>query len=310
MPCYNTGKIIFDTLESLEMQSFQDFELICINDGSTDNTLDLLYQYKQNSKLDITIFDQENSGVSKTRNNGIEFCNGEFIVFVDSDDILNKDFLKSLISVQNKTNTDTVYCEYNRDLGVVTNIDWNSKYEVVDSHTAMSHLMHKMGVISFCCYLYKRSIIESERIRFDKNTKHFEDREFNWKYLCNCRSFAYINTPLYGYRNTLLSASNSCVWRTDSLEAVIRIENYLLEKKCSFYKQFKEFMFDRVLWGIAKKYAAGGRKDYFMRLRNEYDVTKCMYSQTKNRSLIVRLLSYSYLISPSLFYIIIKILSR
>ena len=103
VPCYNVASYLDKCLESIFKQTNQDFEVICINDGSTDNTLDILNKYKD----DIIIINQDNLGLSEARNNGINKASGKYLVFVDSDDSIEPKLLENLDRVT-KNNPDLV----------------------------------------------------------------------------------------------------------------------------------------------------------------------------------------------------------
>ena len=87
MPIYNADKFLAKSLDSILNQSFQEYELILLNDGSKDNSSAIAKEYAQRDKR-ITFIDKENEGVSKTRNRGIDICQGKYVMFVDSDDII------------------------------------------------------------------------------------------------------------------------------------------------------------------------------------------------------------------------------
>ena len=87
MPIYNADKFLAKSLDSFLNQSFQEYELILLNDGSKDNSSAIAKEYAQRDKR-ITFIDKENEGVSKTRNRGIDICQGKYVMFVDSDDII------------------------------------------------------------------------------------------------------------------------------------------------------------------------------------------------------------------------------
>lgn len=116
IPCFNCSKYIGETLESLENQVFKNFVVICVNDGSTDNTLDILREWEAKGTLDIKIISQENGGVSKARNEGIKASNTKYIAFCDSDDIYSEFFLSSLYEAIEKNNADAAYCYLTRDV--------------------------------------------------------------------------------------------------------------------------------------------------------------------------------------------------
>ena len=101
IPTYNNGKFLDKCIESILSQTYCEFELLIINDGSTDNTIDILKYYGQKDKR-IKLFNIENNGVSFARNLGISKAKGEYICFIDSDDWVEKDYLSQFVSkIQN-----------------------------------------------------------------------------------------------------------------------------------------------------------------------------------------------------------------
>ncbi len=96
IPVYNTEKYIEKCLESLAEQTMQDFEVIVVNDGSTDNSKKVIKDYMKNSKVDIKYLEKENGGLASARNYGVEHASGKYISFLDSDDYLDKDLYKNL----------------------------------------------------------------------------------------------------------------------------------------------------------------------------------------------------------------------
>lgn len=96
IPCYNVEKYIKECLDSILMQELKEFEIICINDGSTDNTLEILNSYKEKYS-NIKIINQSNKGLSTARNVGMKYAEGKYIYFVDADDFLSNDKALALI---------------------------------------------------------------------------------------------------------------------------------------------------------------------------------------------------------------------
>ena len=157
----------------------------------------------------------------------------------------------------------------------------------------------------FYCYLYQKELLTKFNVRFDENTRHFEDREFNWKYLCHCKKYAWIDAPLYGYRVTPNSATHKKTsWEhaQKSLNAVKRVETYLAENNCAYLETLKSYLYQRVMWAIAKNIALSKDKELFNKLCKEYDVKKCMKRTAKDNNKLVKLASIFYLINPNLFY--------
>ena len=95
LPVYNSEDYLKECLDSLINQTFDDFEVLCINDGSSDNSLAILREYEKTDSR-ITVIDQENQGVAKTRNNGLSLVKGNYVYFMDGDDELDKNAFKKL----------------------------------------------------------------------------------------------------------------------------------------------------------------------------------------------------------------------
>ena len=114
IPVYNSEKYIEKCINSVLEQDYQEFELILINDGSKDGSLKILERYKEKYKEKIVLVNQENCGVSKTRNNAIQIANGEYIMFMDNDDFIDKDYIKTYIEEIEKEDLDVVIGGYRR----------------------------------------------------------------------------------------------------------------------------------------------------------------------------------------------------
>jgi glycosyltransferase involved in cell wall biosynthesis len=111
IPVYNTEQYLKRCLDSIKENTYQYLEIICINDGSTDNSLEILEQYQKDDSRFI-IIDQKNSGVSKARNNGLEKATGDYIAFIDSDDWINPKYFEKLIRCAEENNAELVICHY------------------------------------------------------------------------------------------------------------------------------------------------------------------------------------------------------
>ena len=306
VPCYNCADFIDETLKSLVNQTYKDFEVVCINDGSNDATLKRLRAWKESGRLNISVLDQPNSGVSVARNNGIKAAKGSYLLFLDSDDWYHENFIEFMIKGIEKA--DVSYCRLSRkEEEVVSFYPKGYSATLQDQNEAMHNLLYKMGELSFCNYIYKKKILESQNISFDLNTKFGEDREFNWKYLCHCQSASFIDMPLYWYRENVDSATKSkASWRkTDLLKAVKRIEQYLKQQDCEFSDEFNTYMYARAMWAVAKTFAISGDKKLYKRLISTYSVSKCMKRTARDKNKLVSIASICYLINPLLFYKIV-----
>ena len=130
MPVYNSAKTLSESVESVLSQSFRDFELICKNDGSTDESEEILKNYRQKDDR-IVILKQNNSGAGAARNKGLEASKGKYITFLDSDDLFAENALKKLYDSINTTNADLVRAiAYTKKEETVEKLDWSLDSQV------------------------------------------------------------------------------------------------------------------------------------------------------------------------------------
>ena len=111
MPVYNKEKYLKNSLESVINQTFSDFDLLVINDGSTDHSLDVIQEYAAKDSR-IKCFSQNNQGVSAARNVGLELAHGEWIQFLDGDDLICKNYLMECVPVAKKNNVDILFTDF------------------------------------------------------------------------------------------------------------------------------------------------------------------------------------------------------
>ena len=111
IPCYNVAKYLGQCLDSVLKQTFQDFEVLCVNDGSTDNSLEIAKKYKKEDKR-INIVDIENNGVGNARNVGIKGATGRYITFLDADDYIEHNMYEKIIKKMEETNVELLRCNF------------------------------------------------------------------------------------------------------------------------------------------------------------------------------------------------------
>lgn len=305
IPCYNSEKTIETTLQSLEKQSYSNFEVIIVNDGSKDSTDKIIRSYMSNSRLKFKYKKQENLGVSNARNTGLEYANGKYVVFLDSDDIYHCSFVTILTETLEKLDVDTVFCTYSREI-VMLSIQKNIKNYNVESFNSkqlMECLMYKSVPMGFFTFIYKKSIIDIYNIRFTPKAKYGEDLEFLWKYVSHCKNGAAVNKALYGYYDNPASVVNTVDWgKLDLLDSVTRIEAYLKDINSDFYMTYRSYMYARTMWAVLKTFACAKRKDLFYRLTKELDTKSHMKKLLNTQNLLIRITSVVFVISPQLFY--------
>lgn len=204
IPAYNTADVILATLHSVEKQTYPHYEMIIINDGSTDNTQEILEHY-QTTNQKVIIYHQKNAGVSAARNKGIELAQGEFLSFLDSDDTYSPLFLEQMLQRQQETGATAVYCSYHQ-------IDKQQNTLLIKNSFDEGHILKSFfgGHCYFLipCILIKRSFILEKNIFFEVGQKIAEDEMFLVKLMNNTRFYA-VSVPLFNYFYRTNSAMNA-----------------------------------------------------------------------------------------------------
>ena len=228
IPVFNTGENCLKLLERLINSSYQNVEIICIDDGSKDNSYELLSDFaKQHSQ--VIVKKQKNAGPSAARNAGIELATGQYISFIDSDDYVSQDFLEKLLDAyDDKTLLACTALQYNRVAKGEAHNDFMTRVRARKKHEDIySYVLYLMridgrmyGVIN---KLFRRDIIEKKKIRFDTSLDFAEDTKFvldytaaalpHFKHGCDIK---FIYEPLYIYNygtETSTVAKSSLDWK-------------------------------------------------------------------------------------------------
>lgn len=199
VPTYNRVQDLPKIVNTILQQSYSDFELIIVNDGSKDNTEEVLRGLKSIDSR-IKVVNKSNGGVSSTRNAGIEKALGEFLIFVDDDDTLGKDYIKNLMDVDRRI--DLVIDSYSNqtDNGPICHADF-PEILVKGFEGILDTLFLTMGNCRYSFFpfakRYRLSILKNHNIRFCKDITLGEDRPFVLDYLRHAESMMVINTHSY-----------------------------------------------------------------------------------------------------------------
>lgn len=200
LPCYNASETIKDTLESIWQQEYKNFELIIINDGSTDMSLELIKEFQENVDFTIRIISRENRGFLQSLVEGIEVSNGSFIARVDSDDIWLPYHLSTLMNEFNNDPTCVLIGseavkidKEGNDLGI---------YKVPHEHKEIVKVMHKDNPFIHSSVMFRKKIYEKTNgylIGNDELSKHIADYNL-WFELSKYGRTKNVKQPTIHYR--------------------------------------------------------------------------------------------------------------
>lgn len=202
VPIYNVADYLEEFFISLMNQTFTDFELIVIDDGSTDNSLQIIKKYAHNFK-EFILIEQSNEGVSIARNIGLQRAQKDYVVFLDPDDYLHPNYIKRMLDISLEADSDVVVCKY-KEFGDVLEIDKNDNF-------SSSNIKVRSG--KYCCDEMLKMKIEGylwnkmfKRTRLIENNFSFEAGRYIQDWFPVFKQFYYSNTVsfteevLYYYR--------------------------------------------------------------------------------------------------------------
>lgn len=250
VPVYNAEKYLERCVESILKQTYTTFEIILINDGSTDSSKAICENYsKQDDR--IRIITKNNTGVADTRNIGLSVARGEYIAFVDSDDYIDENMLQRMIEKAVANDSDIVMCGYNIvSNGVIASakMDYDESYanyqQIKDSLLYLYYTDKHVGLYSLCNKLIKKDVYLNEVV-FDISLKRGEDAWFLFQCLKRCNRVDYISETYYYYCQNDVSIMHTLY--EDQYEKWVSMRKRLLDENkdlkfdidyALFYREF------------------------------------------------------------------------
>ncbi len=247
LPVYNVGNYLKECLNSIINQSLKEIEIICINDGSKDNSLEILNEYAAKDER-FVIFSQENQGQGVARNKGVELAKGEYIQFIDPDDWVETDMLETLYNFAKDHYSQVVkfnYTEYNDYSGKYKQQNFARQIQEEYNYNLNETPYYTWRVLKKGClfnmdlhvwsHFYQTEFIKSNKIRFAP-CKHGEDYLFADGAIILADKIDYLDKYLYFYRIRSDSAAhvksdmNFCVFDNIKLLKEFLIENNLFDE--------------------------------------------------------------------------------
>lgn len=194
VPMYNAEHTIKKCIESIISQSYKNTELIVIDDGSTDNSATLVKEYGPI----INYIYQKNSGVSLARNKGIDFATGDYLLFVDSDDCIDKDFVERTVIFAQVNNLDVVVAGHTEENSTIYGGNTKESDEFVAlSNKDVVDKFNEIHVGQAVGKLYKTDVIKNNRIVFPSNMKLAEDFYFVCDVICHTNKIGFVKNTYY-----------------------------------------------------------------------------------------------------------------
>lgn len=309
IPVYKVAAYVAETIKSVINQSEKDFELIVVDDGSPDNSGIIAANLLSSTSLDYKIVRTENRGVSAARNTGLEYCNGEYVIMVDGDDVLADDFLsayRKLIDTYPGSNIySTSFTIFTADK-LIEQPCGREKIMVYDAKKTHVVFFNRSPRFLLPTMLFKSSFLRDYNIRFDEKVKYSEDVQFIW------RTLAYNEKPVIhsvysGYKYILHPGSTMTASGIEKImtwyEGFNKLVNDILDLLSDEIREaFVPRGYFSMLHGITQMSS-------YKEFKEIYDRTDCAQNLRFNSTIVspkVRLVSRLTTLCPYLGYCIMK----
>lgn len=253
VPVYNQEDYLIDCLDSLTSQIYDNIEIICVNDGSTDNSKIILDDYAT-SYSNIKVISKKNSGLAATRNVGLLNSTGDLISFVDGDDYLDYDTIDKAVNAFSKDKSLDIYMF---GTNIVCDSDYPAERLQRDKQFYKlpykgSHQINHEELLSInasvCNKIFRADIIRNNSLKFVEGL-HYEDYAFCWMYYAFCKTVYYDTTTMYNYRRH----SNSIMSNTFNSSSISIIDHFeIFKRTLDFYLQNNINMSNVVICGLFK----------------------------------------------------------
>lgn len=222
MPAYNVEQYIAKSIESVISQTEQDWELIIINDGSTDNTLDVITPFTKQDRR-ISIINQENSGVSVARNHGLRLASGQYISFLDADDIYDRRYIELMVTPLRLGDASVSFCKYKEVDGSQVISESPGAINSLVEGSFIRHILNVKNTHANMAMMHKVEHLRAHDICFLEGCANGEDRMFVLK-SCYFANVAFVPHYLYNY---IFREDSACRAEISYDRFLVKLEGYI-----------------------------------------------------------------------------------
>lgn len=283
IPVYNVENYIKQCLVSIFNQTYRNFELIIVNDGSTDNSEKIINEFCKQYENIIYVY-QDNQGVASARNNALKYITGNFVAFIDPDDYIEENYLEYLYNNINENKSEVAICGYRE----IYDDDIEGKENIINFEKFKKDIFVESEIINLLLQLELNGFLWNKLFRITDNfyssmcfpkNKLFEDYFPVFKCLSNCKKISIIKKPLYNYRKRGSSYLNSKENEVKRMDDFVTITNQILDftKSKKYYNRldlvnFKISCFSTTLDAYFKINKNKGIKNYNDFRFNKYNL--------------------------------------
>ncbi len=273
IPVYNVECYVADTLKSCIFQnvSSEMYEVICVDDGSTDNSLSILKDIagKHNN---IRVFSKENGGVSQARNFGLKEARGEYIWFVDSDDLVAPGGLTAMIDIIDKESPDILWFKMRHFVDRPNYANIRTEFTSCANRADLYKFMLSLGGGGVCCNLYRRNLLSENNVTFKEGMKYSEDVLFHFTALLHAKKCSKTNSTVYFYRQrpgSAMHTSNPEAFAASMRRLVYEYDALLATEQDGYWKSVIIDNRDRAVRALLFSLTRAGEVDKVRKITDE-----------------------------------------
>lgn len=232
IPIYNVEKYLERCIKSIINQTYKNIEILLVNDGSPDNSKEIMEKYKENDKR-IKCFYKKNGGLSDTRNYAINIASGKYICFIDGDDYIENTFVEKLYNKIIEDKTDLAWCNFNL-------VNDDGKYDEIIINDKN---IYDFEMPSACNKLYNVDIFKKNNIYFPVGI-WYEDLATTPRILFSTNKISWVNEGLYNYYFNVKSITNTYSIKVlDSLKALKIVDDFVKENNIQNVDEYLEYLY-------------------------------------------------------------------
>lgn len=307
---YNAEKYLEELLISIQQQLYQDFELILVDDGSTDHSLQIIETFLSNCKLPAQIIRQANAGACVARNKGRVLASGEYIVFVDADDVLSPYYLQQMLDDFENNDVDMVICGFQdfTDSKTIQDSPYHKEaYIVYSSNELLHRYLYTQTRATSWSVMARKELIEQHNIVFAEGFRYNFGTHYIWRLLAHARNILVDPTILYYYRvHPEAAMSKVDESRLMGQTLMQNLLPYFQEHRADFAEIYAKYGEARWVWGTLWQVACAMPYKGFRDICFKMNTDKMMKRLHDFPSFKVRNAAKLYSLSPWLYYIVAR----
>lgn len=309
VPVYNVEKYVARCIKSILHQTYKNIEILIINDGSTDNSLEECNYFLDDVR--VKVFTKKNGGLSDARNYGLKRAKGKYICFIDSDDYIHPKYIELLYQFITEKKLDIIECSYVRSSLNDYNWDLEKNFEI-DVYSGIEYLKKGIGFPMAWNKMYKTSLFIDNNIYYPYG-KYNEDEGTTYKLMYNAQTVGFVDIKLYCYyKNSESIMQNYSLRRLDYIDLMNEKANYFKEKQDNYLCSLamKEEL-NGILLNYYKVKNYLKNKDVSNKLKKDYrkKMLKLIFNKYIHNS--SRILMFISFFMPSVYgFVQIKILKK